>query len=323
MAAALSTTTSELGDSRVRVDVEVGPEEVEREVERTARTLGGDLKIPGFRKGKVPPPVVIQRVGRQAVLDEAVRRALPGWYEEAIGAAGIAAVGDPKVDLAELPEKGAPLAFSIEVGVRPPARLGEYRGLEAPRRQPDVADEAVERELDRLRERVASLETVERPAARGDFVVLDFLGTLHGEPFEGGEARGQLLELGSGRLVGDFEEQLEGASAGEEREVRVTFPDDYRVERLAGQEAVFEVTVREVKEKRLPQADDDFAAEAGGFAPGAMAASRNDWRISSSETSMPSASTTAASTLSRRRACSASGSDSWISSSWSLPVSSR
>ncbi|HEX8743771.1 MAG TPA: trigger factor [Thermoleophilaceae bacterium] len=265
MPAQLTTQTSELDESRVRVEVEVAPETLERELQSAARALGNDLKIPGFRKGKVPPQVVLQRIGREAVLDEAVRRALPGWYERAIGDARVAAVGDPSVDLESLPSKGEPLQFSIEVAVRPKAKLGDYRGVEVGRREPEVSDEAIDAELERLRESSASLETVEREARSGDFVVLDFQGSVGGEPFEGGEARGYPLELGSGRLVEGFEEQLTGATAGEERTVEVTFPEDYRAEELAGKDAVFEVSVKEVKEKRLPELDDDFAAEAGGF----------------------------------------------------------
>jgi trigger factor len=174
-------------------------------------------------------------------------------------------VGDPQLDLAELPEKGSPLQFTIEVAVRPTAELGEYRGLEVGRREPQATPEEVDAELERLRESVASLENADRPASKGDFVVIDFTGSVDGEPFEGGEARGYLLELGSGRLVEGFEEQLEGASAGDEREVRVTFPEDYRAEPLAGKEATFAVSVKEVKEKRLPELDDDLATEAGGF----------------------------------------------------------
>ena len=208
---------------------------------------------------------MIQRVGRDAVLDEAVRRALPGWYEQAVAEAGVSTVGDPKVDLSELPDKGSPLGFSVEVSVRPQARLGEYQGLEVARREPEAAAESVDAEVQRLRESLASLDTVEREARQGDFAVLDFEGTVDDEPFEGGEARGYLLELGSGKLVEGFEQGLEGARAGEDREVQVTFPDDYRAEHLAGKEAVFQVAVKEVKEKRLPDADDDLAAEAGGF----------------------------------------------------------
>jgi trigger factor len=169
------------------------------------------------------------------------------------------------VNLGDLPEKGAPLSFSIEVGIRPPAKLGDYKGLEVGRREPEVSKEDVDSELDRMRESLASLETVERAAGNGDFLVIDFVGRMDGEPFEGGEGRGYLLELGSGRFIPGFEEQLVGASAGDERDVSVTFPEDYGAEEVAGKEAVFTVEVKEVKEKRLPELDDDFAGEAGGF----------------------------------------------------------
>jgi trigger factor len=265
MATQVKTKTSELGDSRVRVEVEVEPAAVDRALSQAAANLGRDLKIPGFRKGKVPAQVVLQRVGRDAVLDEAVRQALPNWYEEAIGDAGVTTVGEPSLDLGELPDKGSPLEFSIEVGVRPEATLGEYKELEVGRREPEVPAEEIDAEIERLREQSASLDNVDRPAKKGDFVVIDFVGKVDGEPFEGGEARGYLLELGSNRLVEGFEEQLEGAPAGEEREVRVTFPEDYRAENLAGKEATFDVSVKEVKEKRLPDLDDDFATESGGF----------------------------------------------------------
>lgn len=265
MATQLKTTKSDLGDSRVRVEVEVEPAAIEQAVDRAASSLGRELKVPGFRKGKVPPAVVVRRIGREAVLDEAVRQSLPDWYEEAIGEVGVATVGEPSVDLSELPERGSPLAFTIEVAVRPTAELGDYRGLEVGRREPEVADAEIDAEIERLREQAASLETVDRPAAAGDFVVIDFVGSVDGEPFEGGEARGYPLELGSNKLVEGFEEQLTGAAAGDEREVKVTFPEDYRAEALAGKEASFAVTVREVKEKRLPELDDDFATEAGGF----------------------------------------------------------
>lgn len=265
MATKLKTKTSDLGDSRVRVEVEVEPGAVDKALNQAAATLGRDLKIPGFRKGKVPAQVVLQRVGREAVLDEAVRGALPEWYEEAIGEAGLNTVGEPSLDIGELPDRGAPLEFSIEVGVRPIATLGEYKGLEVGRREPEVKAEDVDAEIEQLRERSAALENVDRPAKKGDFVVIDFLGKIDGEPFDGGEARGYLLELGSNRLVEGFEEQLEGAKAGDEVTVNVTFPEDYRGENLAGKEASFDVSVKEVKEKQLPELDEDFATEAGGF----------------------------------------------------------
>src|SRR3954465_1105016 len=161
------TRTSGLGDSGVRVEVEVEPSAVDRALSQAAANLGRDLKIPGFRKGKVPAQVVLQRVGRAAVLDEAVRQALPNWYEEAIGDAGLNTVGEPSLDLGDLPDKGSPLEFSIEIGVRPPATLGDYKGLEVGRREPEVPEGEVEEEIQRLREQSASLDNVERPAQKG------------------------------------------------------------------------------------------------------------------------------------------------------------
>ena len=265
MPAAVKTTTTELGDSRVRVEVEVSSEALERELRSAAADLGREMRVPGFRAGKVPPEVVLRQVGREAVMDEAVRRGLPSWYEQAVAEAGISAVGDPQLDLADLPEQGAPLSFTIEVGVVPPAELGDYTGLEVGRREPAVDEQEVQAELERLRESLASLETVDRAAENGDFLVLDFVGSVEGEPFEGGDARGHLVELGSDRLIPGFEEQLQAVSAGDDRTVELTFPDDYPAEQLAGQNASFAVQVKEVKEKRLPELDDDFAVEAGGY----------------------------------------------------------
>jgi len=263
--AAVKTNTKELADSRVLVEVEVGAEEVERELAGAAGEIGRDMKVPGFRKGKVPSQVVVQQVGRQAVLDEALRRGMPTWYQEAIQGAGISTVGSPTVNLTDMPEKGAPLAFSFEVGVLPTATLGEYKGVEAGRRDPTVAEEEIATELERLRESLASLDSVDREAAAGDFAILDFDGEVDGEAFDGGQARGFAYELGSGQLLPGFDEQLAGARAGDEREVNVTFPEDYPSEHLAGKEAVFAVSVKEVKEKVLPDLDDDLAVEAGGY----------------------------------------------------------
>ncbi len=266
MADTVTTTVTELPESRVRVQAEVAPEEVERRIQKAARELGRQMRIPGFRKGKVPPPVVIRRLGREAVLDEALRSALGAWYADAIDGAGIAPVGEPDLDVpSELPAEGQPLQFSIEIGVRPAAKLGQYKGLEVGRREPAVEEEQIDEEIERLRDRLATLETVERAAQTGDHVVIDYVGSVDGTEFEGGTGRDQLLELGSGRLIPGFEEQLVGASAGDERTVNVTFPEDYQATELAGQEAQFAVTVNEVKEKRLPEINDDFASEAAGF----------------------------------------------------------
>ncbi len=268
---AVKTTVTELGDSRVRLQVEVPAGEVEGRLERKARELGRELKLPGFRRGKVPAPLVIQRIGREAILEEAVRDTISSWYSEAIESAGVVPVGDPELDLGELPPQGQALEFTIEIGVLPTAELGPYRGLEVPRREPRVDEAQIDEEVEGVRERLARLETAERAAASGDYVVIDYLGSLaEGEegaerlvPFAGGEGRDQLVELGGGNLVPGFEEGLVGALAGETRTVTPTFPGDYGNSELAGRQASFEVTVKEVKVKELPALDDDLAVDAG------------------------------------------------------------
>src|SRR6266511_1733579 len=261
----MKTSVTELGDSRVRVDVGIEPDAVEQRLERAARQLAGEMRMPGFRKGKVPPQLVIQRVGRDAVLEQALRDSLPEWYERALLDSGITPVGDPQLNVSSLPDPGEELAFSIEVAVRPDAKLGEYKGLEVGRLEPEVPDDAVQAELDRLREGFASLNPVDRPAAEGDLVLIDYAGTVDGEPFEGSEASDLMVELGTASLLPESDEALAGASAGDEVVVEVDFPEDHQPESLAGKRARFEVRVKEVREKELPELDDDFAAEASEF----------------------------------------------------------
>ncbi len=261
----MRTSVTELGDSRVRVEVGIEPDAVERGVDRAARSMARDMRMPGFRKGKVPPQLVVQRVGREAVLEQALRDSLPEWYERALLETGISPVGDPKLDVPSLPDAGQELTFTIEVAVRPEAKLGEYRGLEVGRAEVEVPDAAVSAELDRLREGFASLETVDRAAAEGDLLLIDYKGTADGEPFEGSEATDLMVELGAESLLPEFDRALGDASAGDEVEVVVAFPEDHRPESLAGKSGQFEVKVKEVREKQLPDLDDDFVAEASEF----------------------------------------------------------
>jgi trigger factor len=262
----MQTAVTELPDSRVRVEVEVPAELVERGVNRAARSLAREMRMPGFRKGKAPPSLAIQRLGFGTVLQEAIRESLPEWYEQGLLRSGVSPVGDPDIEIVSAPEaEGEPLNFKFEIGVRPKAKLGEYKGLEVGRAEGEPADEIVDREIERIHAGFAKLEPVERAAADGDVLLIDYEGLIDGKAFEGGKETDGMLELGSGRFIEGFEEQLAGASGGEQREVKVSFPDDYGAEHLAGQEAVFTVGVKEVREKVLPELDDDFASEASEF----------------------------------------------------------
>ena len=224
------------------------------------------MRLPGFRKGKAPPSLVIQRVGFGAVFEEALRESLPDWYEEALFDADLSPIGDPNIEIVSAPEdEGEPLSFKFEIGVRPGAELGEYRGLEVGRAEPQAPEEMIDREIERIQAGFAKLEPVERAGADGDVLLIDFEGLVDDKAFEGGKADDYLLELGSGQLIEGFEDQLVGANPGEAREVKVSFPDDYQAEQLAGQDAVFKVDVKEVREKVLPDLDDEFASEASEF----------------------------------------------------------
>jgi len=262
----MQTSVTELPDSRVRVEVSVPSEDVERATSRAARAMARDLRMPGFRKGKAPPSLVIQRVGFGPVLQEAIREALPEWYELALLDSGVSPIGDPSIEMGSTPEEeGEGLEFEFEVGVRPAATLGEYKGLEVGREEKEVDEEIVDTEVERIREGFARLEPVQRAAAEGDTLLIDFEGLLDGKAFEGGKAEDYLLALGSGQLIEGFEDQLLGAEPGSEREVKVTFPEEYPSEDLAGEDALFKVKVKEVREKILPELDDDFASDASEF----------------------------------------------------------
>lgn len=262
----MQTSVKELENSRAQVEVEVPASDVERATSRAARAMAKEMRMPGFRAGKAPASLVIQRLGFGAVLHEAIREALPEWYELALFDSGVSPIGDPSIEMVSTPEnEGEPLKFKFEVGVRPDAKLGDYKGLEVGKEEKEVPDEIVDTEVERIREGFARLEPVERASAEGDSLLIDFEGFADGSAFQGGAAEDYLLALGSGQLIEGFEEQLVGAGAGEEREVKVTFPADYQAEHLAGKDAVFKVKVKEVREKILPELDDDFASDASEF----------------------------------------------------------
>jgi len=262
----LKTTVTELEDSRARVEVEVPADEVSVQVQRAARALAREMRMPGFRKGKAPPSLAIQRLGYDTVFQEAIQEALPEWYQRAVYSSGVVPIGSPEVEITKAPTaEGESVEFKFEVGVRPVAELGEYKGLEVEKAGSEVPDEVIDREIDRMLDANSSLEVVDRAAEEGDLVLVDFVGSLDGVEFEGGSANDHTIEIGSGQLIDDFEEQIIGAKAGDEVAVNVNFPEDYGAAELAGQNADFAVTVKEVRVKQMPEADDDFASEASEF----------------------------------------------------------
>lgn len=235
-------------------------------MQRAARALARETRMPGFRKGKAPPSLVIQRLGFGSVLEQAIHDALPQWYEGALLASGVSPVGDPSIEIVSTPqEEGEPLTFKFELGVLPRAKLGPYKGLEVGRAEVEVPAEAVEREVEHARRGFARLEPVERQAGPEDVLLIDFEGTIDGTAFEGSKTTDYLLELDSDRLIEGFGEQLLGAKAGEQRQFEITLTDQHRAEQLAGKRARFTVEVKEVRERVLPELDDDFAAEASQF----------------------------------------------------------
>lgn len=248
-------------NNKVKLEIEVAAPEVDTALARAYRKVVRKINLPGFRKGKVPRRILESRFGPEILHEEALEFLLPPAYAQALEEAGVEPISQPEFDLKQLGE-GKPLLFHAVVEVLPPVELGEYKGIAVEREKVDITDEAVERYLQALREQHARLVPLEgEAAAAGDLVLIDFQGFIDGEPFPEGEAENYSLELGSNTFIPGFEEQLIGAAADTEREIKVKYPDDYRKAELAGKEALFKVKVRQVKRKQLPELDDDFVKE--------------------------------------------------------------
>jgi trigger factor len=261
---ALTAEVVNLEENRVRLDVEVPEDEVQKRMDRAIRQLGREVRVPGFRPGKAPAEVIVQRVGRDAVVQEMLKGSLGEWYSQAVAETGVQPIDDPDLDLEEVPETGN-LSFQATVQVRPKATLGDYTGLEVGKAEPEVPEDALQQQIDALRERAARLQPVERAAQEGDFVVIDFDGAIGGKKQRNAQARDYLVEIGGGRLVPEFDQRLRGMSAGESVDFPVTYSDtDGRAE-LRGRTVDYTVTVKQVQEKVLPELDDDLAIGVSEF----------------------------------------------------------
>jgi trigger factor len=252
-------------ENEVVLSVEVPAEDVKRLYERSLARLRGEMQLPGFRKGHVPRQLVVQNLGEEYIRGDALNDSLPEWYEQALTESDVDAVSMPDLDLDDYDPDG-PFTFRATVQVKPTPVLGQYKGLEVPRRTAEVTDAQVDAQLAMLQERFATLKPVEgRAVTKGDFVLMDLEGSTDGAPIEGAQASDYMAEIGRGALIPGFEEALEGVMHGEEKIFDVTFPSDYQAEELQGQPATFKVKVKEIKEKVVPELDDQFAAEASEF----------------------------------------------------------
>lgn len=251
--------------NKVSFNIEVEEDKFKEAIQQAYLKNRGSFNIPGFRKGKVPKQIIEMNYGKEIFYEDAINILLPELYEEAIEELELDPIDQPEIDVDEI-ETGKPVNIKIEVDVKPEVKLGEYKGMELEKIEYDVTDEMVEEELEKMQnENARLLDASERSIKENDLANIDFIGYLDGEEFPGGSAEGQELEIGSETFIPGFEEQLIGKNKDEEVDVNVTFPEDYGQEELAGKEVVFKVKINDIKEKELPELDDEFAKDISEF----------------------------------------------------------
>ena len=257
----MSLQVEKLEHNMAKLTIEVGADEVEKAIQAAYLKQRGKLSIPGFRKGKVPRQMIEKMYGVEIFYEDAINRMIPTAYSQAYDECGLDIVSQPEVDVVQM-EKGKPFIFTAEVATKPEVTLGEYKGLKVDKVPVEVTAEDVDAEIKRELERNArTVEVTDRSVQKDDMVTLDYEGFVDGEAFEGGKGTDYPLTIGSGAFIPGFEDQLIGAEIGQEMEVNVTFPEQYHSKELAGKEAVFKCTVHTIKEKELPELDDEFASD--------------------------------------------------------------
>ena len=249
----------------VKLVIEASAEEFEAGLNAAYNKNKNKISVPGFRKGKAPRKMIEQLYGSQIFFEDAANEIIPDAYADAAKESGLDIVSQPKVSIEQL-EAGKPFIFAAEVAVRPEVELGEYKGVEVTKADAEVTDADVEEELKKVQDQNSRTVSVEDRAVKdGDMTVIDFEGFIDGEAFEGGKGENYPLTIGSHSFIDTFEEQMIGMNIGEEKELNVTFPEDYHAENLKCKPATFKVTVKEIKEKQLPELDDDFAQDVSDF----------------------------------------------------------
>lgn len=261
----MKATWDKLEKNWVQFEVEVEADQFTKAIDAAFRKLNQRVTIPGFRPGKAPRALFERNYGKQSLVQEAVEELLPRAYGEAVEQNKVEPIDQPEVELVQA-EEGKPFIFKGKVQVSPEVALGKLKGFDVAQPSTEVKAEQIDQQLDQLRQRMATLVTDESgDVQNGSFAVIDFEGFVDDVPFEGGKGENYTLEIGSGSFIPGFEEQLIGVKAGESKDAKVTFPEQYHAEHLAGKEALFKVTVKEVKKKELPELNDEFAADVSRF----------------------------------------------------------
>ena len=260
----MSVKVEKLENSMAKLTVEVPAEELEKALDRAYNKTKNKLNVPGFRKGKAPRNIIEKMYGPEIFYEDAANDLVEREYEKAYDECGEDIVSSPEIEVVEI-EKGKPFVFTATVALKPEIKLGKYKGVKIEKVETEVTDEEVDAAIEKERENSARTVAVDRPVQDKDLTVIDFEGFVDGKAFEGGKGENYPLTIGSGVFIPGFEEQLIGAKKGEEVEVKVTFPEDYQAEELKGKEAVFKCKVNEIKEKELPELDDEFASEVSEY----------------------------------------------------------
>ena len=248
--------------STVELTIQIDADQFEQAVQKAYLKSRGSISVPGFRKGKAPRKIIEGMYGSGVFYEEAINEVYPEAYEQAVQEQGLEDMGHPKMEIVEVGKEG--FTFKALVSVRPEVKLGEYKGLTAPKEEVKVTEKDIDEEMKPFIDRATRLVSVKRKAKKGDTAVIDFEGFDNGTPFEGGKGENYELHLGAGMFVPGFEEQVIGMKAGEEKDLDITFPEDYHAD-LAGKQVVFHVKVHEVKEPKAPVVDDEFAKDVSEF----------------------------------------------------------
>ena len=262
----MNATVTPVDQHKVTLTIEVPAQDVKKGIDQAVKRIAGQVNIPGFRKGKAPRRILEANFGKEAILDEAFETIAGRAYQEALRANELTPVSEPEIEKVTFAE-GSDLVFKATFVKRPEVTLGEYKGLEAEKGDMTVSDEEIQEQLDNIRNQQAKMVVAPEGAKveKGDFAVIDYDGFVDEKPFAGGSAKSYPLEIGSGNFIPGFEDQLIGHAAGDDVEVKVTFPEEYHATELAGKEAIFKVHIHDVKRKELPELNDEFAKEASSY----------------------------------------------------------